>query len=72
MTVLYRRPTGYKDVHAEWTPDDKQAGAEALAAVIDDVPDATTAVDQAPHDLDQVTAAAIRDEYAALVEGGGS
>jgi hypothetical protein len=76
VTVLYRRPTGTKDVRAEWEPDDEQAGADALAAVLDDVPDAATALEEAPHDLDRATAEAVREEYADLTadttSGGGS
>jgi len=68
VTVLYLRPTGYKDVSAEWEPDDEQAAAEALAAVLDSVADPTTAVEQAPHDLDQATAEAVREEYTTILD----
>jgi len=68
VTVLYTRPSGYEDVPVDWQPDDEQAGAEALASIVDGVPDASTALDQAPHDLDQATAEAVREEYVAILE----
>lgn len=63
MTVLYRRPSGTEGVHIDWKPDDKQAGAEAIAAVLEDVADAAAALEQAPHDVTVDEAEQVRMQY---------
>jgi len=72
VTEFYHRPGDSTAVTVRWNPEYEEAAAEAVAAVLGDVPDADAALDGAPHDVSREAAERIREEYAALVDGGGS